>query len=347
MTIKKMFTLFLCFAMALGITACTAATPADTAVPAATASGEATSETTETADGVKGALIGFCALDTSNSFVAGLAEDTKKLLEADGATVQIADAALDSSKQISQIENFAVMGAKVIIIIPVDPDSLTDSIKYAQSLGTKVLVMNADTHAYDCFMTSDRYEIGKQCAQLAADWIDETFPDAADRSIEVAIFESRSNPQESEDSDGMHEIENLCSKATISKVVDGIATNEAAQEAIATLLQTNPEVKVVICFNGEGCLGVNEYAMTSGLVSIPEFATFGGDWSNQIAEEVYKSLSNESVYRGSVKFGSDNIPLSAYEITLKMINGEPYDAIQYDPIIAVNNKNINEYYKAN
>lgn len=66
------------------------------------------------------------------------------------------NASLDSSKQISQIENFAVMGADAIIVIPVDPDSLTDSIKYAQEQGTKVLVMNGDTKAYDCFMTSDR-----------------------------------------------------------------------------------------------------------------------------------------------------------------------------------------------
>ena len=97
---------------------------------------------TEEAKGVDGSLVGFCALDTGNAFVAGLAEDTKSLLEADGAEVQIADASLDSSKQISQIENFAVMGADAIIVIPVDPDSLTDSIKYAQEQGAKVLVMN-------------------------------------------------------------------------------------------------------------------------------------------------------------------------------------------------------------
>lgn len=64
----------------------------------------------------------------------------------------------------------------------------------------------------------------------------------------------------------MHEITNLCPKANIVKVVDGIATNQAAQEAASTLFQTNPDVKVVLCFNGEGCLGVNEYAMSSGNV---------------------------------------------------------------------------------
>lgn len=51
---------------------------------------------TEEAKGVDGSLVGFCALDTGNAFVAGLAEDTKSLLEADGAEVQIADASLDS-----------------------------------------------------------------------------------------------------------------------------------------------------------------------------------------------------------------------------------------------------------
>ena len=301
---------------------------------------------TEEAKGVDGSLVGFCALDTGNAFVAGLAEDTKSLLEADGAEVQIADASLDSSKQISQIENFAVMGADAIIVIPVDPDSLTDSIKYAQEQGAKVLVMNGDTKAYDCFMTSDRYEIGKAAAQLAANWIDETFPDAEDGSVEVAIFESRTNPEEANNSDGMHEITNLCPKANIVKVVDGIATNQAAQEASSTLFQTNPDVKVVLCFNGEGCLGVNEYAMSSGNVEKSEFATFGADWSDQIAEEIHKSLTDESLYRGSVKFGSDNIPQNAYEIVTKMLTGQPYEKVQLDPIVTVDKTNIDKYYKA-
>lgn len=292
-------------------------------------------------------LVGFTVLDNSNAFVAGLAQGTQELLAADGVKMQITDAALDSAKQISQIENFAVMGAKVIIVIPVEPSSLTDSIRYAQSLGSKVLVMNADTVAYDCFMTSDRYEIGKQAAQLAANWIDETFPDAVDESIDIAIFESRTNPEEVKNSDGMHEITNLSKKAKIVKIIDGVATNVAAQEAISTLLQTNPDVKCVLCFNGEGCLGVSEYVLSNSSVDASQFATFGADWSDQIANEIHLSLTNESVYRGSVKFGSDNIPQSAYELTMKMIRGEDYPAIQHDPIVAVDKTNIDNYYKAN
>jgi ABC-type sugar transport system substrate-binding protein len=319
----------------------------ETSAPAeeTTDTAEDTSETTDTSS-AEGALVGFCALDTGNAFVAGLAEDTKTLLEAEGVEVQIADAALDSSKQISQIENFAVMGAKAIIVIPVDPDSLTDSIKYAQEQGAQVLVMNGDTGAYDCFMTSDRYEIGKTAAQLTANWIEETFPDAADESVEVAIFESRTNPQESNNSDGMHEITNLCSKAKVVKVVDGIATNQAAQEAVSTVLQTNPDIKAIICFNGEGCLGVSEYAMASSSIDKSQFATFGADWSDQIAEEVHKSLTNESLYRGSVKFGSDNIAQSSYEIVMKMLTGQPYEKVQLDPIVAVDKTNIADYYTA-
>ncbi|HOO29158.1 MAG TPA: sugar ABC transporter substrate-binding protein, partial [Lachnospiraceae bacterium] len=277
-----------------------------------------------------GALVGFCANATSSSFVSWMAEATKELLEADGAEVQIADADMDTAAQISQIENFAVMGAKVIIIIPVDPDSLADSISYAQEKGSLVFVLNSDTGVYDCLMTSDRYEIGAQTAQLTADWIDETFPDAADGSVKVAIFESRTNPEESADSDGMHEIEERCPKAKVVKTVDGISTNETAQEAISTLLQTNPEVQAVICYNSESCLGANEYVMSSGVVSdLSKFAVFGADYSDQVAQEIYLSTTDESVYRGTVKFGSDNIPQSIYDIAIKMIKGEDFPKNQW------------------
>ena len=62
--------------------------------------------------------------------------------------------------------------------------------------------------------------------------------------------------------------------------------------------------------------------------------------------EIHKSLTDESLYRGSVKFGSDNIPQNAYEIVTKMLTGQPYEKVQLDPIVTVDKTNIDKYYKA-
>jgi len=325
--------------LVFGMTACSQK-PAETKSPAETQGPAPTEESGKT-------LVGFCANENSVAFVAWLATATQELLANDGVEVQIADAASTASNQISQVENFAVMGAKAIVIIPVDPDSLADSITYAQGLGTKVLVLNSDTGVYDCLMTSDRYEIGVNTAKLATTWINETFPDAADRSVEVAVFENRTNPQDSANSDGLQEIENLCPKAKLVKVVDGICTNAGGQQAISTLLQTNPEVRAVLNYNSEGALGTSEYVMSSGVISdLSKFGTFAGDWTDQIGAEIKKSIDNKSVYRGSVKFGSDNIPKSIYDVVAKMINGEDFPKNIWDPQVGVDRNNLSTYYTA-
>ncbi len=64
----------------------------------------------------------------------------------------------------------------------------------------------------------------------------------------------------------MHEITNLCPKANIVKVVDGIATKSGGTGGCIYTFQTNPDVKVVLCLMEKDALGVNEYAMSSGNV---------------------------------------------------------------------------------
>ncbi len=342
---KKILSIMLSLSMivsiAFAMTGCSSAGGASTPTPAASKSPASAAPT----DSGKDALVGFCANTNSVAFVSWLANTTKDLLAKDGVKVQIADAALTASTQISQIENFAVMGAKAIVIIPVDPKSLKDSITYAQSKGTKVLVLNSDTGVYDCLMTSDRHEIGVNTAKLAVSWINETFPDAKDGSIEVAIFEDRTNPEASANSDGLHEIAKLSPKVKVVKVVDGVNTNEGGQAAVSTLLQTNPNVRAVLCYNSEGSLGVSEYVMSSGVISdLSKFGTFAADWTDQIGAEIQKSITNKSVYRGSVKFGSDNIPLSIYELVTKMINGKEFPKNQWDPQVGVDSKNLSKYY---
>ena len=70
--------------------------------------------------------------------------------------------------------------------------------------------------------------------------------------------------------------------------------------------------------------------MSSGSISdLSKFGTFAADWTDQIGAEIQKSTTNKSVYRGSVKFGSDNIPLSIYELVTKMINGKEFPKNQW------------------
>lgn len=290
-------------------------------------------------------LVGFCANDTTSQFIADLTNSVKEKFAQDGIELQIASAANDSATQISQIENFATMKANVIIIIPVDPTSCGDALRRAQNAGSKVLVLNSDTGAYDSIMHSDRYAIGKSTAQLAADWINETFADAAPGSVEIAIFENRDTPEMALNSDGLLEINNFTDKVTIVQTFGGMQTNTHGQESAAALFQTHPDVKAIVCAISEIALGANAYAMRpdSKVSNLSEFGVFAADFTPEIAKHIKDSTEDKSTYRGSVKFGGDDLPGDIYSLAKKMAMGEDYPKEWVDPYIGIDRNNIDQY----
>ena len=295
----------------------------------------------------KPVLVGFCANDTNVQFVANLGKSVAENLKQYGIETQVVSAAMTSATQIAQIENFGTMKASVIIIIPVDPTSCADAIRNAQKNGSKVLVLNSDTGVYDSIMHSDRYAIGVETARLAAKWIDETFPDAKDETIEVAVFESRSNPEAAANSDGLHEITNLTSKAKIVQVLGGIETNALGQEATAAVLQSHPNLKAIVIMGSESGLGANAFFMSqnSMVKKISEFGVFGSDFHPELASLVKASTRDEAVYRGTVKFGGDDLPGDISALAKKMALGEDFPEEWVDPYLGIDRDNIDEYLK--
>ncbi|HAH63294.1 MAG TPA: hypothetical protein DCL73_14490 [Treponema sp.] len=290
-------------------------------------------------------LIGYTVPDTSESFLSDLTNSVKQKFAVDGVDVEIANASGDSATQISQIENFATAGAKLIIVMAVDPTSVTDAIKCAQAAGSLVLTAGSNPGAYDAIMATDQYEDGKLMAKMAADWINKTFPGAKDGSVGVAILESRDTPEANSRCDGMKTIEEQCSKAKIVNTIGGIKKNDTAQAAMENIMQVTPNINVVLTYNSGGSIGVNEYVMRpdSAIRDKSKFASFCSDVDPQALSLLSKSGSNESVIRGIVKFGSADLAGDTYRLAKKMINGEPYNKENPDPLTPITVDNAAQF----
>jgi ribose transport system substrate-binding protein len=293
----------------------------------------------------KKTLVGFCANDTGNEFIMSLTNGVRDRFKADGIEMQIVNGGLSSETQIRQIENFASMKASAVILIPVDPTSCKDAIIRAQAAGTKILVLNSDTGAYDSIMHADRFGIGKATAQLCADWIDKTFPGAKDGSVAVGILEDRSNPEASRDCDGINEIKSLSKKAKVVQVIGGVQSESQSEDATSSMFMVHPDLKAVLCFNGMQAIGVNAFVMRphSPVADKSRFATFAGDWSPEICKNIIDSLKDESVYRGSVKFGGDDLVGDIYRLAKKMATGQAFPKEQVDPYVGIDGRNIDKY----
>ena len=142
--------------------------------------------------------------------------------------------------------------------------------------------------AYDSVMKMNQFLSGEYAALMAKQWVDETYPDAAPGSIETVIFESTLNPEAVERSTGLKMISEPYLKNAKGEYIDAAgqccagsriklnpayspAVNvvqtvqaemfQAGQTAMQNVLTTNPNVKLVLAYAGDGGMGASQAIM--------------------------------------------------------------------------------------
>jgi ABC-type sugar transport system substrate-binding protein len=234
-----------------------------------------------------------------------------------------------------------------------------------------------DENAYDAVMKMNQFLSGAYAALMAKQWVDKTYPDAAPGTIETAIFESTLNPEAVARSKGLKMITEPYLKdesgayidatgAPISdvdgnylsgkseadrvdnpayspavKVVQTVQAEmfQAGQTAMQNVLTTNPNVKLVIAYAGDGGMGasqaiMDEYAKGTGVSVIEDLNKVGVFSVGMIGAEgpaVLDSSIGKSVFRGTVRFGGDLIGRTM-EYAGKMLRGEEFPKIIWDAL---------------
>ena len=88
---------------------------------------------------------------------------------------------------------------------------------------------------------------------------------------------------------------------------------QAGQTAMQNALTTNPNVKLVMAYAGDGGMGasqaiLDEYAKGEGVSAIEDLnkvAVFGVGMIGPEGQAVLDSATNKSVFRGTIRFGGD------------------------------------------
>ncbi len=109
-------------------------------------------------------LIGVSYMTMNNEFYKIMSEEISARIEAEGDKVMLRDPALDAGRQKEQIEEMLRQGIDLLVITPVEWESLASILKEAKAKGVRIVVL--DTNVYeedlaDCTITSDNYNAGK------------------------------------------------------------------------------------------------------------------------------------------------------------------------------------------
>jgi ribose transport system substrate-binding protein len=334
---NRKLSIIIVFAVLAGtlLTACGGAEPtaAPTSAPAAEPTEAAPTEAAP-AGSLDGKKVCYLIPDSGNAFLSGLTEGVKEKFAADGVEVLIYGAQGDAQTQFNQIENCISQGVDgMVIMAALEPDGVASAVLEAKAAGIKVMGVPVDEQGpFDAIMHTDQYEIGTLMADMACEFIDATFPDAADDSVEVAIISTKGTEQLKRRTEGMETVDD-CAKAKLVQFVDVPETTIAeAVSATENIFTANPDVKVVLVAGDSGAQGVAEAMAAYAPDNLDEYAVYSGDVSPDTQEAL--PTCELAPYRGAVSIGGtlEGLIDSTYNIVKGMIGDGDFPAETLDPL---------------
>ncbi len=266
------------------------------------------SRSSETKDGENATkTVGFVTFGLGGDFFQMLADDFVATAEAAGWEASYQDGQFNPDEQIKACEDYIAQGVDAIVCWSVVPQAMGEVVAKCEAEGIKWIAFVAPTDSYDGLLITDNVELGDNCAKLAAKWIDETFADAPDHSVKVAVFYEGDAETGVEQGNELLKIDEFSTKAAKAIKVDcGAETTDEGQAQAENLFVTDPDVKVILTAHSPIATGVNAYltSMGSPITDYSDMGIFCINGDDSIAELIKASINNESPLRGTVMTGS-------------------------------------------
>ena len=256
-----------------------------------------------------GHSVGFVTFGLGGDFFQMLADEFVKVMTDAGWEAQYADGEFNPESQIAACENYIAMGVDVLVIWAVAPEAMDGVIDQAMSQGIKVVSFVAETSKYDALMLAPNDVLADACVSLAAKWIDETYADAEDHSVPVAVFSCRTAETGVVQADEMLRIEEFSTKAKLEIEVENEDEDlETGMSAAENLYTTNPEIKVFLTPHSGLGMGINNYftGLKSPVTDYTGMGIFLINGDNATAEVIRSAANGEAPLRGMVLTGSVN-----------------------------------------
>ena len=279
-------------------------------------------------------------------FFSNFAELIKSQAEAIGWKAEITSYDFSTANQITQLENFESMGVTDIISIAFDKEGLIDVCKGLRERGIRVTFFSYapnDLDAYDNVTVANQFNIGHAVGEVASDWVNAKYPDAADGSIKAVVIAMPTTNEEMDRDNGIKAGLAENSKIDVVKVYELAEDNEvAAQAAFENALLEFPDLQIVCTHYANFATAIDETAATYSL-DRENFAIFSGDWDTPIAERVASSANGESLIRGLGAY--DNLATQKqFDISRGLYDDQLNENKEFElSIMKVTPENVAEY----
>jgi len=280
--------------------------------------------------------VGFSVQDISNASWSDMWTHMEAKAEELGVNLTLSDCQGDPVKQIDSIENFIQGGYDVIIVHCFDAQSATSSLEAAKDAGIKLIAFDTYVEQADSYFGLDNYEVGRQLAKNASEFIDATFEDGV---CQVGICNYPLNQvcldREEGILDGMAE---FAPNAEIVATAQAGYTDEGI-EVGENFMQAYPDMKVIIGIDDAGLLGVYEALKGAGKEKNEDMGMFGID----ALDEAISLISKDTAYRSTIYLDLNTIGGEMVQAAYDMVNGEEVEETVYFPMENITIDNAAQY----
>lgn len=315
-----------------------------------------------TQQGGENGLIGVCMQNMSSSISVLQSDALKAMFEPMGYEVQVVSADDSVSTQMSQIQNFILMGAKMLVVLPCEIETLEDSLIQARQQGIKVVISGGtgtiSEEAYDAVSSDDEYVIGLYVASVAKTWVEANMDPNGDWDVEFLtstisvdakarcagmsqIVEPYLKNQNGEYinifGDVVSEAEKIENPVYCKMIADRVAnladsTTEMDisgdnKSVVMNVLTENPKARIFIAYNSLASVAGSQYVMdTYSAEEQKEFGFFsGGVMGNEyeyLIGSVSKTAGTQSVFRAACQFGGGDAAATLANLAKAVMTGE-------------------------
>lgn len=282
--------------------------------------------------------IGLAVQTLSNQVWAQQAEQIQKRAQEDGNEVTVVECKENANTQIDQLENFITAGTDLIIVQPQDSDAIEEICKEAREAGIKIVCWDEEMENSDVNWIIKNYDLGVEIGTQAAEWINEKFDDG---TCEVAVLGYPQTPILLDRENGILDaLKEKAPNATVVANQPAIDTTEGLN-AMETILQANPDVKVVCCIGGGGAAGANEALKGTYGSEVPDDV---GIFSTDLTDESVASMQNGEFNRMVVAITGNAYACgdAVYDLSIECADGKEMEQNVYRELVPVTIDNLEE-----
>ena len=290
--------------------------------------------------------VAYTTMTLESPYFVEVSEGIKEKCQELGWECTVQDPKMDVASQLAAIETYIDQKYDAIVISAVDPAALSSIVKEATDAGIKVIGSSTDIENIQAFVSAGEYEMGFALGTTIGKWCEDNLSGDIKGVTFGTINDQNVMVREKGMREGAKETYTKGSIVFINEV--GTLGGVTAEEGMANMegiIQSNPDINLILGSNDDSILGAYEAAKSAGM-DLKKMA-FGGVNAVERALETIKEEKDAGAgaYRATIDITPYLHGVTDVEVIQQLFEGKKFDEQVIIEAKPVTIDNIDEYFE--